>query len=269
VPRFLGAVTDGHKLPTKTVDMSGLHAMQDRVDPAKVTSMADSEYGDKKAVVVGIGGKDFVADGHHRLAAHWLGGGMTAEVHYKDLDPVDNALKRAPITPIIGKNGDLEFHQRTVTTFAEGDQWPHVTPEPTNFNIAKVDETLGLVFGWAIVCKVNGEDYYDLNIDHEGQHAGKRVPEHIPEPVMLKGSLDLVKNGVPGNEMHAGPDKGTYPFVFPLTSDIAKAMGITTEKTGLMVAFAPPADVLAKYLDGTYKGFSIEGRRLSFTEHEG
>lgn len=128
--------------------------------------------------------------------------------------------------------------------------------------IAKVDDKLGLVMGYAIVCEVDGEPYYDLNIDYDGQ----RVPEHIPESTMLKCAADFMLNSRLGNEMHSGPDKGTYVFAFPLTKDIAKAMGIETRKTGLLVAYKPPPDVLAKFMDGTYRGFSIEGRRLLFDE---
>jgi hypothetical protein len=133
----------------------------------------------------------------------------------------------------------------------------------TSAQVFKVDKSLGLVFGWAVVCKINGEDYYDLNVDRAGPHAGERVPEHIPEDAMTKAALGLMEVGAPGNDMHAGPDKGYYPFVFPLTTDIAKAMGIETNQTGLMVGFKPPADLLAKYLDGTYTGFSIEGSRIT------
>lgn len=138
-----------------------------------------------------------------------------------------------------------------------------------NFRVAKVDKRLGLVFGWAVVCKVKGEDYYDLNVDYHGEHAGKRVPEHIPEDVMTKAALDITRNGVmPGNEMHDGPDAGHYPFLFPMTTDIADAMGISTEKTGLMCAYAPPPDIFAKFESGEYTGFSIEGKRLAYEEHE-
>jgi hypothetical protein len=236
VPRFFGALTDSDKLPVQDVKLADLHAMQDRVDPAKVTAIAASDSQGKLAVVVGHNGKHYIADGHHRLSADWLAGKETASVHFKDLEPVDQALKRAP-------------------------------DEAANFRIAKVDDALGLVFGWAIVCKVDGEDYYDLNVDREGPHAGERVPEHIPEDVMTKAALGLAAVGAPGNEMHEGPDKGFYPFLFPLTTDIAKAMGIQTEKTGLMCAFKPPADVLAKFKSGIYRGFSIEGRRVQYTEH--
>ncbi len=130
--------------------------------------------------------------------------------------------------------------------------------------VAKVDENLGLVFGWAIVCKINGVDYYDLNIDPNGE----KVPEHIPEDAMLKASMEFMQTARPGNEMHKGPNTGTYVFAWPMTTEIAKAMGIATEKTGLMVAYKPAPEVLAKYRDGTYTGFSIEGSKVDFTESD-
>lgn len=132
--------------------------------------------------------------------------------------------------------------------------------------ILKVDEGLGLVFGYAIVCKVDGEDYYDLNVDVDGVHKGKRVPEHIPEDAMLEAAFEAVSKGfVPGNEMHEGPDSGSHLFLFPLTTEIAKALDIEAKRTGLLLGYKPEADVLAKFKNGTYTGFSIEGGRV---EHE-
>ena len=128
-----------------------------------------------------------------------------------------------------------------------------------SFRIAKVDDDLGLVFGWAIVCKVDGEDYYDLNVDKSGE----RVPEHIPEDTMLKVSTRFMQSEREGNEMHAGPAKGQYVFAFPMTTDIAKALGIVTKQTGLLVAYKPPKDVLAKFKSGVYRGFSIEGEAVA------
>lgn len=139
------------------------------------------------------------------------------------------------------------------------------TSEPDNFRIAKIDESLGLVMGWAIICKVDGEPYYDLNIDRD---TGARVPEHVPEDTMLKAACDFMMNSRAGNEMHAGPDVGSYVFAFPMTSEIAKAMGIETNKTGLLVAYKPSPEVFSKFKEKAYTGFSIEGRRVSFQEHE-
>ena len=138
------------------------------------------------------------------------------------------------------------------------------TVEPGDARIVKVDESLGLVFGYAIVCKIDGEPYYDLNIDPDGE----RVPEHIPEDAMLKAALGLAEVGAPGNEMHRGPDSGQYPFLFPLTTDIAKALGLEAKQTGLLVAYKPTPEVLEKYKKGEYTGFSIEGRRVAMTEQD-
>jgi len=129
--------------------------------------------------------------------------------------------------------------------------------------IMKVDDALGMVFGYAIICKVDGSDYYDLNIDPDG----KRVPEHIPEGTMLKSSMDFMQNSRIGSEMHKeGSKDGTYLYAFPLTTDIAKSLGIETRTTGLLVGFKPSPELFAKFKDGTYKGFSIEGKRLAVEE---
>ena len=50
-----------------------------------------------------------------------------------------------------------------------------------------------------------------------------------------------------------------------LETEIAKSLGITTERTGLLLAYRPAPEVLAKFKDGTYTGFSIEGARV---QHE-
>lgn len=142
------------------------------------------------------------------------------------------------------------------------EDWTDGIVEKQSFRVAKVNEELGLVFGWAIVCKVDGEDYYDLNIDKRADGSYERVPEHIPEATMLKASTEFMQTSRPGNEMHKGSDKGQFVFAFPMTTEIAKALEIETRTTGLLVAYKPPRDVLMKFKNGTYKGFSIEGAQL-------
>lgn len=113
--------------------------------------------------------------------------------------------------------------------------------------VFKVDQGLGLVFGWGIICKEDGEDHYDLQGDH------------IPEDVMVEATSDFMENARVAKDMHVGDQHGVIVHSFPLTGDIAKAMGIETKKTGWMVAMKPCEAVLAKYVDGTYTGFSIGG----------
>ncbi|QOZ29785.1 hypothetical protein XH93_18135 [Bradyrhizobium sp. CCBAU 51753] len=120
----------------------------------------------------------------------------------------------------------------------------------TEASVFKVDDSLGLVFGWAIVCNKAGEAYYDTQGDH------------IPEDSMLKAAADFMKNSRVAKDMHQGDEIGPVVFAWPMTAEIAKAMGIETETTGLMIAMLPPADILAKFKDGSYTGFSIGGDRV-------
>lgn len=121
--------------------------------------------------------------------------------------------------------------------------------------VQKVDETLGLVMGWAIVCKENGVEHFDLQDDH------------IPEDAMLKAALDFMENSQVAKEMHSGDKAGAVVFAFPLTEDVAKAFGILSHKSGLMIAMRPESDaMLEKFRTGEFTGFSIGGLRLEDEE---
>lgn len=121
--------------------------------------------------------------------------------------------------------------------------------------VVKVDESLGLVMGFAIVCEEGGEPYFDVQGDH------------IPEDAMLKASLDFMRNSRTAMEMHAGDGKGSVVFAWPMTKDIAKAFGILTDRTGLMIAVRPDdPEMLEKFKNGTFTGFSIGGLRLEDEE---
>lgn len=136
-----------------------------------------------------------------------------------------------------------------------GEDFDDVDDVKRTFEVVKVDSQLGLVFGFAIVCKVDGQDYFDVQGDH------------IPEQSMLEASLDFMENSQVAKEMHQGEQKGSVVFAFPLTSDIAKSMGIQAQKTGLMIAMKPASDeMLQKFKTGEYTGFSIGGRRIQDEE---
>ena len=114
--------------------------------------------------------------------------------------------------------------------------------------ILKVDSTLGLVLGFAVVCKdEDGSDHYDLQ------------GHHIPEQVMLDAATDFMLHKRVASDMHEGDERGSVVFAFPLTTEIAEAFGIVTKKTGLMIAMKPDEEMLAKFASGEYTGFSIGG----------
>lgn len=104
-----------------------------------------------------------------------------------------------------------------------------------------------LVFGHLIVCKVDGADYRD--------HDGTR----IPEDVMLDGALDWARTVKSADVMHDGKAIGSHPFLFPMTTEVAKAFGWENPpKTGLMVAQQVDEETFARFESGELTGFSID-----------
>lgn len=122
IPRFLGALTDIDGQEDRTVRLNTLVAMQDRVNHGKVEEMRASDRA-RPPLVVRMGGKNYIADGHHRLAAAWLNGATTADVKFIDLTARSQAVKSAPLFEV---------------------------------PITKTDEDQNLVFGWASVISENG-----------------------------------------------------------------------------------------------------------------
>lgn len=125
-----------------------------------------------------------------------------------------------------------------------------MTQKSTFVPVAKVQAELGLVIGYAIVCKQAGEDYFDSQGDH------------IPEDAMLKAATDFMQHSREARQMHTKGSVGSITFAFPMTTEIAKALDIETPRTGFLIAMKPDdPEVLEKFRNGTFKGFSIGGHR--------
>ena len=84
--------------------------------------------------------------------------------------------------------------------------------------------------------------------------------ERIPAAEMLKAVTDFALNSErPSDDMHDGEQDGTVVHSFPLSEEIANVFGVQSDTFGWMVAVKPSEEVLAKFADGTYTGFSIGG----------
>lgn len=117
----------------------------------------------------------------------------------------------------------------------------------TTTNIVKADESLGLVFGFAMVSKIDGKPHFDLH------------GHHIPDETVVKSLYKFASNPV-AKEMHTGEQIGEYLFMFPLTEDIAKSLGIESKQHGALVAMKPyDKEIIKKFASGEYTGFSIGG----------
>ena len=146
---------------------------------------------------------------------------------------------------------------------------PRVVIQKARARVCKVDAKLGLVFGYAIICKVrdpksgNFVDYYDDgSVDEEDD---KVYSDHISEEEMLAATSEFMKSARVATEMHGRDENdqpvqaGTVVHSFPLTTDIAKQLGIKAEMTGWLVAMQPEPAQLKKWVAGELTQFSIGG----------
>lgn len=125
----------------------------------------------------------------------------------------------------------------------------------TTAEVLKVNDEQGIVFGWGIICTEKGENYFDTQGDH------------IPDATMFKATSEFMYDVRAAGEMHArhadgkAVHKGIIVHSMPLTKELADIFSIKTERTGWMIGMKPDADMLDKFRDGTYTGFSIGGLR--------
>jgi len=124
----------------------------------------------------------------------------------------------------------------------------------TYFKVREVNKSLGLVFGWGIICKKDGKPYVDYGNDH------------IPEEEMLEATFDFMKNSQVLDDMHDQEEHGTVVFSMPLTEEIAKAFEIQSDTFGWMVGVKPDSDIFEKFANGEYTGFSIGGVLEEYSE---
>lgn len=128
---------------------------------------------------------------------------------------------------------------------------PVTKKKDSKFTFIKYNKKLGLIFGWAIISKMDGEEYFDLQGDH------------IPEDAMLEAATEFMLKRRTMKLMHQGEAKGEVVFAWPLTEETAKAMGIETNTTGLMIAVKPTSKKLIEAAEnGELQGFSIGGARI-------
>ena len=108
-----------------------------------------------------------------------------------------------------------------------------------------------LAFGWAYVSTVNGE----LSLDHSG--------EFIRPDQIAKAATNFMLSTRTAKNMHSGGKIGEVVHSMPLTNEIAKALGIQSDREGWVVAIKVYDDqVWQDVKSGKLAAFSIGGRAL-------
>lgn len=108
-----------------------------------------------------------------------------------------------------------------------------------------------LAFGWAYVSTVKGE----VSLDHSG--------EFIRPDQIAKAATNFMLSMRTAKAMHTGDKIGEVVHSMPLTNDIAKALGIQSDREGWVIALKVYDDqVWQDVKSGKLAAFSIGGRAL-------
>ncbi len=122
--------------------------------------------------------------------------------------------------------------------------------EALTAHVAKLDEELGLVFGYALTSQKDGAPYFDLQ--------GDAITDGDE---LIKVAMEYAQAGGVADEQHDFRDQGgRVLFLWPMTPEVAKALEIDTGGTyGLLIGMKPTPEAFARFKSGEYTGFSIAG----------
>lgn len=119
----------------------------------------------------------------------------------------------------------------------------------SSVNIIKADDEQRIVWGWASVATENGEPVFDIHGDH------------IPMEELTKASVDFMRNYRVGKTEHFGKQTSEVIAMLPLSKSLAEALGIQTNREGLVVGFKVHDDETWNGIkSGDLPAFSIGGR---------
>lgn len=117
--------------------------------------------------------------------------------------------------------------------------------------ILKQDSEERLVYGWAYVSTNKGE----ISLDHSG--------EFVRPDQIAKAATNFMLSMRTAKRMHSGGKIGEVVHSMPLTNDIAKALGIQSDREGWLVAIKVYDDqVWQDVKSGKLAAFSIGGKAL-------
>jgi len=113
----------------------------------------------------------------------------------------------------------------------------------------KVDEEQRIVWGWASVVTVKGIAV----IDTQNDLISPREMEKMANAFMLDVRT--------AKAMHEGDSVGEVIHSLPLTDEVAKALGISSEQEGWIIGMKIHDDAVWEQVkSGEFSGFSIGGR---------
>lgn len=119
----------------------------------------------------------------------------------------------------------------------------------SSVKIIKMDDEQRVVWGWASVATEDGNPVFDVHGDH------------IPMSELTRASVDFMENVRVGKSLHQGEQTSSVIGCLPLSQELAKALGIETNREGLIMGFRVHDDATWSLIkSGELPALSIGGR---------
>jgi hypothetical protein len=126
---------------------------------------------------------------------------------------------------------------------------PEMENANETFRVFKIDEEQRIIYGWASVTTYKGELVVDLH------------GEVIRTNTLHKAFNEFMKELRVGKLNHSGKQVGQIVHSFPMSKEICDALGIQTDKEGVIAGFYVTNDTLWEQVkSGEFAEFSIGGR---------
>jgi hypothetical protein len=120
-------------------------------------------------------------------------------------------------------------------------------------NVAKLDATLGVVFGYAVASTVDGGQSPHIDLQGDAVLGGDEL---------IKVALGFAEAGAESDVMHDCIKDGWVPFVMPLNAETKKAFKLEGDVEGIAIGMKPSAETFKRFQSGELGAFSIYGEGI-------
>jgi hypothetical protein len=194
---------------------------------------------------------------------------MQDRVSTEKVEAIRNSPDKSGKKPLVvvhdGKSYLADGHHRAVAQWLDGDEslkahYKDISPvsslvKSADVRIYKTSDELRLVFGFASVISKDGMVVIDTQADT------------IDATELLKATTVYMEKSRHAKMMHVGGKIGEVVHSFPLTEDIAKSLGVTTDQYGWIVGMKVHSDeVWDMVKSGQLQSFSIGGSATRVVE---
>ena len=125
------------------------------------------------------------------------------------------------------------------------------TTKELKADILKVDVDERIVWGWAYVSTVKGV----VSVDHS--------EESVSPEVLVKAATNFMLSVRTAKAMHQGGSVGEVVHSFPLTNELGKSLGVSSDREGWIICMKIHDEkVWQSVKSGELSAFSIGGRAL-------